>query len=265
MLQDLIPISEENGKQAVNARHLHAFLESKQRFADWIKDRIEKYGLIENQDYVVVNVLSNIDDQKYDIFDKKDTVINLRSGINQRVSAGGSNKKEYALTLDCAKELAMVEGNERGKEARQYFIEKEKQLRHVVKHLSQFEIMQQSLNVLMEQEKRIYAVENKVDMLYEKSLEAEKELKALPLSTENVLEMSLRDKIRQLVNRYCTAKGLLQQIVWNIIYEKLYYNYKVSIRAYKKGAKENLLDVAERNGHLDKIYTIASDLMKEAA
>jgi len=170
MLQDLIPISEENGKQAVNARHLHAFLESKQRFADWIKDRIEKYGLIENQDYVVVNVLSNIDDQKYDIFDKKDTVINLRSGINQRVSAGGSNKKEYALTLDCAKELAMVEGNERGKEARQYFIEKEKQLRHVVKHLSQFEIMQQSLNVLMEQEKRVALIEKDVLELKAKTI-----------------------------------------------------------------------------------------------
>ena len=38
----LIPINESNGKKAVNARTLHVFLESKQKFTDWIKNRIEK-------------------------------------------------------------------------------------------------------------------------------------------------------------------------------------------------------------------------------
>lgn len=40
----LIPIKENNGQKAVNARDLHAFLESKQQFADWIKGRISRYG-----------------------------------------------------------------------------------------------------------------------------------------------------------------------------------------------------------------------------
>ena len=52
---NLIPISENNGKRAVSARDLHKFLESKRDFSNWIKDRIEKYGLIENQDYEVFN------------------------------------------------------------------------------------------------------------------------------------------------------------------------------------------------------------------
>ena len=51
----LIPINDNNGKKAVNARDLHAFLESKRDFSNWIKDRIERYDLVENVDYVVFN------------------------------------------------------------------------------------------------------------------------------------------------------------------------------------------------------------------
>lgn len=43
----LIPITENAGKRAVNARDLHIFLESKQQFADWIKNRIRQYGFID--------------------------------------------------------------------------------------------------------------------------------------------------------------------------------------------------------------------------
>ena len=103
-MKELIKITEQNGKRAVSARELHLFLESKQEFANWIKNRIDKYGFIENQDYEV-----------FDNFIKKPN--------------GGRPLIEYALTIDTAKEIAMVEGNEKGKTARQYFIECEKQLR----------------------------------------------------------------------------------------------------------------------------------------
>lgn len=52
---ELIKITEQNGKKAVSARELHSFLESKRDFSNWIKDRIEKYGFIENQDFEVFN------------------------------------------------------------------------------------------------------------------------------------------------------------------------------------------------------------------
>ena len=102
-MNEIIKITEQNGKRAVSARELHAFLESKQEFANWIKSRIEKYGLVENQDYEV-----------FDSFIKN--------------PSGGRPLIEYALTVDAAKELSMVEGNERGKQARRYFIECEKAL-----------------------------------------------------------------------------------------------------------------------------------------
>ena len=92
-------------QQAVDARALHAFLEVKNRFNDWIADRIEQYGLTEGFDFV-------------------------RSFTENSVKpSGGRRAIEYALTVDAAKELAMVERNAKGKEARQYFIAMEKKAR----------------------------------------------------------------------------------------------------------------------------------------
>lgn len=54
-MEEIIKITEKNGQRAVNARELHAFLDSKQEFANWIKERIGKYGFIENQDFEVFN------------------------------------------------------------------------------------------------------------------------------------------------------------------------------------------------------------------
>ena len=105
-MKELIKITNNNGKQAVSARELHEFLESKQQFANWIQNRIEKYGLVESQDYSSFN-----------------NIIKRESGATILI--------EYALTLDAAKELAMVEGNAKGKQARQYFIACEKRLKEV--------------------------------------------------------------------------------------------------------------------------------------
>lgn len=90
-------------QQTVNARELHAFLENRDMFANWIKDRIEQYGFVENQDFV-------------------------RYLENSKKPLGGRPSMEYALSLDMAKELSMVERTAKGKQARQYFIDCEKRL-----------------------------------------------------------------------------------------------------------------------------------------
>lgn len=100
-MEEIIKITEYNGKRAVNARELHQFLESKYQFANWIQERITKYGFVENQDYEVFKE-------------------------NLKNSNGGRPQTEYALSVDMAKELSMVENNEKGRLARKYFIECEK-------------------------------------------------------------------------------------------------------------------------------------------
>ena len=79
-------------------------MESKQDFSTWIKHRINQYGFVENNDFVL---LHKIVDQV----------------------SGAKHMTEYHLTIDMAKELSMVERNEKGKQARQYFIECERRLR----------------------------------------------------------------------------------------------------------------------------------------
>ena len=100
-MEEIIKIEERNGQQAINARELHHFLENKRKFTDWIKQRIEQYGFVENQDFCSFHKIV-----------KRET--------------GATTITEYALTIDMAKELCMVENNEKGRIARRYFIECEK-------------------------------------------------------------------------------------------------------------------------------------------
>ncbi|WP_375681715.1 MULTISPECIES: antA/AntB antirepressor family protein [unclassified Bartonella] len=106
-MNTLIEISEQvidqETVQTVNARELHTFLAIGKRFATWITNRINQYKFEEGKDYILT--LPKIG--------KRKNVIS----------------KEYHLTLDMAKELSMVERNEKGRQARRYFIECEKKLK----------------------------------------------------------------------------------------------------------------------------------------
>ena len=81
--------------QTVNARELHEFLEVKSRFNDWINNRIKEYDFIENFDYLTLT----------------------KNLVN------GGRQVDHFISLGMAKELSMVERNEKGKQARQYFIQ----------------------------------------------------------------------------------------------------------------------------------------------
>ncbi|ENN94017.1 antA/AntB antirepressor family protein [Bartonella vinsonii] len=107
-MNNLITISEQTIGQeivhTVNARELHKFLEVGKDFSTWLKKRIKEYNFLKNQDYIVLPQM----------------------GENFQ---GGRPSKDYALALDMAKELSMVERNEKGRQARRYFIECEKKLK----------------------------------------------------------------------------------------------------------------------------------------
>lgn len=101
-MNELIPITVATigGEEvnAVSARVLHASLGNKDAFAHWIKDRIEQFGFLEGQDFVTF----------------------------WENSQKGRPRKEYVVSIRMAKELCMVERNEKGKQVRLYFIECEK-------------------------------------------------------------------------------------------------------------------------------------------
>ncbi|MVM30476.1 hypothetical protein GO755_10560 [Spirosoma sp. HMF4905] len=110
------------GSPVVSARELWSFLEAKQQFSDWIKKRIIRYGFLEDVDYVEIEGVTE------NPVKGGDEVIHK----TMKNPKGGRTATDYALTLDMAKQLAMVERNEKGKQARLYFIEAEKALQKVM-------------------------------------------------------------------------------------------------------------------------------------
>ena len=123
-MKELIKITEKEGQQLVDARELHEFLGNKRQFADWIKQRINQYGFIENEDF----------------------------SISQICEKGGRPRTDYIITVDMAKQLSMVENNEKGNQARKYFIQCEKKLK---------EVLQDPYNRLSPELKAIFQIDQK--------------------------------------------------------------------------------------------------------
>ena len=90
----------ENQEPVVSGRQLHQVLGVKTAYKDWFK-RMTEYGFTENEDFLL---LKN----------------------EQQTGRGGHNKINHVLKLDMAKEIAMIQRTDKGKEVRQYFIQVEK-------------------------------------------------------------------------------------------------------------------------------------------
>ena len=125
---------------SVNARDLHAFLEVKTEFKNWIARRIEDYDFTEGKDF----------------------------GSFLTESTGGRPAKEYALTIDMAKEISMVERNEKGKEARAYFIECERRAHQTTLNPSNLSRLQ-ILTMAMEAEQKVQELSEQVGALQPKA------------------------------------------------------------------------------------------------
>ncbi|ELL5037134.1 antA/AntB antirepressor family protein [Campylobacter coli] len=145
---------------SANAREIFQFLNSEQEYANWIKNRISYYNFIENQDYII-----------------------------ELVYTKGRPRKEYYVTLDMAKELCMVENNEKGRQARRYFIECEKRLKNLEQEKMQKLAFRQSLGYKSQLKQQKEKYENKIKAL-QYDLENKKELSfKRKLSKEELLEL----------------------------------------------------------------------------
>lgn len=151
-MKALIPITEKainnESVQTVNARELHAFLQIGRDYSTWIKSRIEQFGFVENIDFITAK----------------------KHQQNQAPQNGGAcaatvsvvqEKVEYFITLDMGKELSMVERNNKGREARKYFIDCEKQLLQKTQQFALPSVKELALMVIQaEEEKERLLLEN---------------------------------------------------------------------------------------------------------
>ena len=140
---ELIKIIEREGRQLVSGRELHEFLEIRTKYKDWFRRMVE-YGFEEEIDFIRVA--------------QKRATNNLKNPVTTVI--------DHAISIDMAKEISMIQRTEKGKIARQYFINCEKKLKEV-KKLSPMELMELQFKALKEQEEKIAQVENRVDKLEE--------------------------------------------------------------------------------------------------
>ncbi|ULO00201.1 antA/AntB antirepressor family protein [Campylobacter molothri] len=121
---------------SANAREIFCFLEIETQFSIWLERRILHYNFIKNQDYII-----------------------------ELVYTKGRPRKEYYVTLDMAKELCMVENNEKGRQARRYFIDCEKRLKNLEQEKIQKLAFRQSLGYKSQLKQQKEKYENKIKAL----------------------------------------------------------------------------------------------------
>jgi len=181
-MSQLIKITENKGNQVVSARDLHEFLEVDTRIDIWIK-RMFEYGFTENIDYE-------------------------RLFKNVQTPNGGTKKAidDYALTLDCAKEISMLQRSEKGKQARQYFIQCEKQLKTGINQISRKELAL----MVIQQEEQLELLEAENNKLRPRSEFVDK-----VFGTDELIKMSEVAKLldlpfgRNILFRKLREKGIL--------------------------------------------------------
>ncbi len=114
----MVPVYETStGEKVVYGTELHGVLETKSNYREWVKRRISDVEAADGEDYTTVEIST---------------------------LAGGTPKKEYIIKLDIAKEMAMLERNEKGKQVRRYFIQIEK------KYKAAQEIVEKQLQNIMQ-------------------------------------------------------------------------------------------------------------------
>lgn len=144
-MQELIKVATNaEGNQVVSARELHLFLGNTDNVNTWFKRQCER-AMLSDEDFESLAILQ----------------------------PSGQTSTDYAISLQSAKEIAMLNGGEKGKQARLYFIECEKQLKDNLKPLSLGEIILQQATLLVNQEREIKAIAKSQELIEDRIKEVE--------------------------------------------------------------------------------------------
>jgi len=197
---ELIKIQEnDKGQKVVSARDLHAYLENTDNVNTWFKRQSERAMLRENIDF-------------------------QRVAISQ---TSGQTSFDYALTLQSSKEIAMLNGGEKGKQARLYFIECEKQLIELKPVFQVPTTFKEALLLAVEQQEKIEQLE-----LETKTLEIELDKSHEWITIKKVAYANKIDwqslEWKKLIN-VSHATGYLPKKIFDANFPKGVNSYHVSV------------------------------------
>ena len=220
-MTELVKVVEENGISLVSARELHEFLEVKTRYNDWIRNRVEKYGFIENEDFTT---------------------------ITKNLVNGGS-ETNHILKIDMAKELSMVENNDKGRIARKYFIECEKRLKSMnpitmLMSLSKEELAMTTLQLT----EQIKEKDNKIEQQQAKIVEVKDTVNKI---TEGVdvalLAKTVTDYVNKLVKRTKKNHGEVYNDIYGLLGRRLSMDLNVRHKNFGKSEENKAIENLKHN------------------
>jgi phage anti-repressor protein len=188
---EILPVYEnEFGEKFVDARELHRVLLVGKDFTTWIKDRIDKYGFIEGEDFSPILVKT----------------------------PNGRPRTEYILTLDTAKEIAMVQNNEMGRAVRKYFIEVEKRFRQQ-QPKTQAEMLLMYAQQMVEQERKVRQLEQQVNNVQHR--------------LDNIDRIDtigdLRQRLNKMIQRYAHQNGIPFNFAWKDFVQAFNTAYRTNL------------------------------------
>ncbi len=171
-----------DGVTAIDARSLHEFLEVGKDFSTWFKTMTD-YGFEESKDFTPISGKSN----------------------------GGRPRIDYAITMDMAKELSMIQRTEKGKQARQYFISMEKRAQTQLPTTPE-----EKIDLLLQNSKnandKIKAVNQRIDQLESDKLLAPGEYNYVNRQAQKAVREYVLDRHLKLTQK---QRGLLHKDISN--------------------------------------------------
>lgn len=214
---EIVPVYEtEKGIKVVNGRELHTVLESKQDFSTWVKRRLSECDAEENEDF---------------------------ERFHKKMEANNATMIDYIIKLDTAKEMAMLERNDKGKQVRKYFIAIEKKYKKssVVPMTipEQIQIIAQGTVELNQ----------RVDSLGKKIEKIEYDLPILPVEADRITEAVKKKGTLvlggKLSNAY--ANRSIRQKVYSNIYSTIKYQFQVkSYKAIRRNQMDKVIEIIDR-------------------
>lgn len=236
---EIIQVKNENGELLVSARELHEGLEIESNFTTWFK-RMCEYGFEDNIDFIPF----------------------------LEESTGGRPKQDYILKMDCAKEIAMLQRNEKGKQIRKYFIECEKKLKE--QHLQITEKEQCILSIYNGGQEGILASKKLAEIeVKEATKELKKEIEhkedVIITLVEDIDLCTKRQRISQIV-RYGASKRYAER--WGLLYKEFEHKYHIDLSRRIKSCEikpkiKNKIDYIERVLEMiPQLYEVACKLFE---
>ena len=216
---EIVPVYEtDKGIKVVNGRELHHILQSGQDFSTWVKKRLAECDALENEDF---------------------------HRFHKKKEANNATIIEYIIKLDTAKEMAMLERNEKGKQVRRYFIEVEKRYKRTSIELN---TMSPELQAIIMHDHKIQQVESKVDHVSQELQDFKQDLPILGIEIDRITAAAKKKGVHCLGGKDSSAyhDKSLRTKVYSDIYRELKRQFGVTTyKAIKRSQCEKAIDIID--------------------